>query len=211
MKKSIIALSAAAAVAGSIFAYTAFAQQPPRSDEPRWQPTAADRAAFADARIAALHAGLALTPEQEKLWPPVEGVLKEMAKKRAERMQQRHAEHEQNKGPVDPMLRLRRGAEFMSETSADLKRLADTAQPLYDKLDDAQKNRLQVLVRHGMHEGMRERAMHRFGEWGERFHQWREGWMDHDRGGSMMDFRHGPGDLPASPGDRLPPPAKEKL
>ena len=84
MKKSIIALSAATAVAGSIFAYTAFAQQPPRGDEPQWRPTAADRAAFADARIAALHAGLALTPDQEKLWPPVEGVLKDLAKKRAD-------------------------------------------------------------------------------------------------------------------------------
>jgi hypothetical protein len=209
MKKSIIALSAAAAVAGSIFAYTAFAQQPPRGDEPRWQPTAADMAAFSDARIAALHAGLALTPDQEKLWPPVEGVLKEMAKKRAERMQQRRAEHEQNKGPADPMLRLRRGAEFMSETGTDLKRLADTSQPLYDKLDDAQKHRLQVLVRHGMHEGMRERAMHRFGEWREQFHHWREGWMDHDRGGPM-DFSRGPGDLPSPSGGRLSAPAKEK-
>jgi hypothetical protein len=204
MKKSVIALSAAAAVAGSIFAYTAFAQQPPRGDEPRWQPTATDRAAFADARIAALHAGLALTPEQEKLWPPVEGVLKEMAKKRTDRFEQRRAEREQNKGPADPMLKLRRGAEFMSETGTDLRRLADTAQPLYDKLDDSQKHRLQVLVRHGMHEGMRERAMHRFGEWRERFRHWREGSMDHDRGGPE-DFRRGSG-------DRLAPPAgKERL
>jgi zinc resistance-associated protein len=198
MRKSIIALSAAAAVAGSILAYTAFAQQPPRGDEPRWRPTAADIAAFSDARIAALHAGLALTPDQEKLWPPVEGVLKEMAKKRADRVEQRRAEREQNKGPIDPMLRLRRGAEFMSETGADLKRLADTAQPLYDKLDDAQKHRLQVLVRHGMRDGMREHMMHRFGEWRERFHQWREGRMDHDRG-------------PSLPGDRPSPPAGEKL
>jgi zinc resistance-associated protein len=201
MKKSIIALSAAAAVAGSIFAYTAVAQQPPRGDEPRWQPSAADRAAFADARIAALHAGLALTSDQEKLWPPVEGVLKEMAKKRADRSEQMRAEHEQNKEPVDSMQRLRRGAEFMTETGADLKRLADTAQPLYDKLDDAQKNRLQVMVRHGMHEGFRERAMHRFGEWRERFQHWREGSMDRD---GREEFHRGPG-------DRLPPPANERL
>jgi hypothetical protein len=31
-----------------------------------------DRAAFTDARIAAVHAGLKLNPDQEKLWPPVE-------------------------------------------------------------------------------------------------------------------------------------------
>jgi len=200
MKKPVIALTAAAAVAGSILAYAAFAQQPPRGDEPHWRPTAADIAAFSDARIAALHAGLTLTPDQEKLWPPVEGVLKDMAKKRADRFEKMRAEREQSKGPIDPMLRLRRGAEFMSETGADLKRLADTAQPLYDKLDDAQKNRLQVLVRHGMHEGFRQHAMRRFGEWGERFHHWREGWMG-----------HGPGDFSPMHGDRLPPPTGEKL
>jgi zinc resistance-associated protein len=196
MKRSVVALSTAAVVAGSVFTYAALAQQSPRGDEPHWRPTAADIAAFSDARIAALHAGLALTPDQEKLWPPVEGVLKDLAKKRAARQEERRAEREQKKGEVDPMLRLRRGAEFMSETGADLKRLADTAQPLYDKLDDAQKNRLQVMVRHRMREGFREHAMHRFGEWRERFHHWREGWMDH-------------GDHPA--GDRLPPPAGEKL
>ena len=31
-----------------------------------------DRAAFVDARIAAVHAGLKLNADQEKLWPPVE-------------------------------------------------------------------------------------------------------------------------------------------
>ncbi len=40
----------------------------------------ADRAAFLDARIAALHAGLVLTPAQEKLWPSVESALRETHK-----------------------------------------------------------------------------------------------------------------------------------
>ena len=40
----------------------------------RWSSlTPEDRAAFTDARIAALHAGLELNADQEKLWPPVEG------------------------------------------------------------------------------------------------------------------------------------------
>ena len=34
-------------------------------DGPRWHPSAEDRSAFTDARIAALKAGLRLTPEQE--------------------------------------------------------------------------------------------------------------------------------------------------
>jgi len=195
MTRSIVALSAAAAVAGSVFAYAAFAQQSPRGDDHGWRPSAADVAAFSDAKIAALHAGLALTPDQEKLWPPVEGMLKELAKKRADRMEQRRAERDQN-AAVDPMARLRRGADFMTETGADLKRLADTAQPLYDKLDEAQKRRLQVMVRHGMHERFREHMRHRFGEWRERFDHWREGWNDRDHRG---------------PADRLPAPAQERL
>ena len=44
-----------------------------------------DRAAFADARIAAVHAGLKLTADQEKLWPPVEAAVKEFAKLRIDR------------------------------------------------------------------------------------------------------------------------------
>jgi zinc resistance-associated protein len=198
MNKTIVALSAAAVVAGSIFAYTAVAQQTPQGDDHGWRPSAADIAAFSDARIAALHAGLALTPDQEQLWPPVESVLKDLAKKRTDRVQQWRAEREQHVA-VDPMTRLRSGADFMTETGADLKRLADTAQPLYDKLDDAQKHRLKVMVRHGMREGFRERMRHRFGEWRERFHHWREGWMDQDRG---PNFRGG---------DRLPAPSQEKL
>ena len=44
-----------------------------------------DRAAYADARIAAVHAGLKLTADQEKLWPPVEAAVREFAKLRIDR------------------------------------------------------------------------------------------------------------------------------
>jgi hypothetical protein len=40
----------------------------------------ADRAAFLDARIAALHAGLTLTADQEKLWPAVESAIRDTSK-----------------------------------------------------------------------------------------------------------------------------------
>ncbi len=180
MKKTVLAITAAALVAGSAVSYNAIAQQPSRQSETRWQPSAADRAAFADARIAALHAGLKLSADQEKLWPPVENVLKDLAQKRLDRAEKMRAEREKQDSKPDPMQRLRRGAERMTEAGADLKQLADTAQPLYDKLDDAQKQRLQVLVRHGMREGRRERGMHRFGELREHFRHWREGDNDGD-------------------------------
>src|SRR5664279_1973976 len=43
-------------------------------------------AAFTDARIAALKAGLKLTPAQEKNWPALESALREQAKTRAVRI-----------------------------------------------------------------------------------------------------------------------------
>src|SRR6201985_2508322 len=44
-----------------------------------------DGAAMADAKIAAVHAGLKLTPDQEKLWPPVESAVRELVQVRLDR------------------------------------------------------------------------------------------------------------------------------
>ena len=48
-----------------------------------------DVAAFTDARIAGLKAGLKLTAEQEKNWPAVETAIRDLAKQRADRMKER--------------------------------------------------------------------------------------------------------------------------
>ena len=59
MWKTVLAGTTALAIAGATLAY---AQPGPAGHErgQRWRPNAADIAAFADARIAALHAGLQL-------------------------------------------------------------------------------------------------------------------------------------------------------
>jgi zinc resistance-associated protein len=213
MKKSILAVTTAVIVAGSAATY-AVAQQPPAppkaSAENQWQPSPADRAAFAGARVAALHAGLALTPEQEKLWPPVESVLKDIAQKHEARMEERRAEREKaGPGPKDhpdAMMRLRKGADFMTQTGADLKRLADAAQPLYDKLDEPQKHRLEMMVERRMFErhGMRERVMHRFSEWRDRYDHWRNGDDDGPRGRDRdRDDREDRGNRGPDSGERL--------
>jgi len=44
-----------------------------------------DRAAFLDARIAALKAGLELNADQQKDWPPLELAMRDLAKERAAR------------------------------------------------------------------------------------------------------------------------------
>lgn len=225
MKKSLAAIAAAAFLAGSAIVCTASAQQPPSSrnagydSDYAWRPSAADRAAFANARVAAIHARLALTPEQEALWPPVESVLKDLAQKRAERMEQMRVERERDEkaAPPDAIDRLRRSADFMAETGNGLKRLADAAQPLYEKLDDAQKRRLQRLVRHGMrervHEEMRERARRRFSEWHDRYRHWRSE-QDEDHaappsGGQQNDEYQD--DEDSSPGGNAPAQKGERL
>src|SRR5260221_10876901 len=84
MWKTVLAGTTALAIAGTSLVY---AQQGPGGPAraQRWRPNAEDISAFADARIAAIHAGLKLNAEQEKNWPPVESALRDLAKLRAER------------------------------------------------------------------------------------------------------------------------------
>src|ERR1700751_275891 len=95
MWKPVVVAAAAFAVAGSSIVY---AQQhfagPDRAGprfEHRHRLSPEDRAAFVDARIAALKAGLELTPDQAKNWPDFEKALRDRAQLRAERIAAREA------------------------------------------------------------------------------------------------------------------------
>ena len=81
MNKAFLAGVAAIVIAGSTAVY---AQHRPWFQE-HFRMSSEDRAAFADARIAAVKAGLKLTPDQEKLWPPVEAAVRDFAKLRIDR------------------------------------------------------------------------------------------------------------------------------
>ena len=185
MKKWIVAGVATVAVVGTGIGVAAYAHGPKKQSfehrfdrmiervqyggdhkgwrGPRRALSAEDRAAFVDARIAAVKAGLKLTPEQEKLWGPIETIARDLGKKWGERMaanredwQKRREAMKDNKEPpaVDHVDRLRKRAENLAERAADMKRFADAAQPLYAKLDEDQKRRLQMLIQHrraGMH------------------------------------------------------------
>ncbi|HET7887948.1 MAG TPA: Spy/CpxP family protein refolding chaperone [Bradyrhizobium sp.] len=122
--------------------------------------SAEDRAAMADAKIAAVHAGLKLTADQEKLWPPVESAVRDLVKIRIDRAKEReaaaNASSDQAQQP-DPVTRLRDRADRMAVTATALKKIADAADPLYKTLDDGQKRRLALLTRWHHHEGWRGR------------------------------------------------------
>src|ERR1700743_3738090 len=125
MKKILLAGVAALAIAGTTVVY---AQHRPWFEHMRMSPE--DRAAMADARIAAVHAGLKLTPDQEKLWPPLEAAVRDFAKMRMDRANARmntKADDANKDGQDDPVARLRDRAENMAASGAALKKIADAA------------------------------------------------------------------------------------
>ncbi len=141
--------------------------------------SAADRAAFFEARVAALHAGLTLTPDQEKLWAPVETALRDTAKTMADRRKVWHDEPR----PADPVQFLKRVSEGSLARGEALKKLADAAAPLYATLNDEQKHRLPILLAHLRPHGQHfaEAGEHRFGpEGGEHHGWWSHEHRDHD-------------------------------
>jgi hypothetical protein len=162
-KKTLAAGTIALTLAGAGLALAQNAQQTPPREARGWRPSAEDAAAFTDARIAGLKAGLKLTAEQEKNWPAVETAIRDLAKQRADRMKDRAdrttARREARKSGgnaarrPDVIARLRQGADAMDARAASLKKLADAAEPLYKSLDDGQKHRFAMLLRMGGREG----------------------------------------------------------
>jgi zinc resistance-associated protein len=131
----------------------------------------ADRAAFLDARIAALHAGLTLSPEQEKLWPAVETAVRTAANNAMARRQK----FKDAVAPASLIDRLRRRGENAVAWGQNLEAIADAAAPLYATLSEDQKHRLPML----MH-GFRPHFFHRhFAMMGDGQEHW--GWR-HGRG-----------------------------
>jgi hypothetical protein len=173
MRKFAIAGAAALVIAGSTAVY---------AQHHRWfhdhmgmRLSAEDRAAFADARIAAVHAGLKLNADQEKLWPPVENAVRDLVKLRIDLANARMNAKPDDSKPGDPVTRLRERAESMAATAAAMKKIADAADPLYKTLDEGQKRRLAILTHRagrfggeGWGRGRFERGMDRDGDQDDR-------------------------------------------
>ena len=179
MRKWLLAGAAVLVLGGSTVVY---AQYRPDFHMNMMRLNPDDMSAFMDARIAAVKAGLRLTPDQEKLWPPVEAAVRDLAKLRIDRINARR----NGPPPEDLMARMHLRADTMNASAAAFKRAVDAADPLYRTLDDNQKRRLALLTH----------MSGRFDEWRDRFEQWRHG--DGPRGRGMMDdgprrpMMHGP-------------------
>jgi hypothetical protein len=148
MWKKVLGLSTAVMLIGS----AALAQQPNvgmRDGVPEiqpWRPNADDFAAFTDARVAALKAGLRLSSDQDKNWPAFEQAYRNLAKLRADRFA---ANRDAAATPGDQNLvdRLQRRADSITQFGTALQDLAKATRPLYQSLDDAQKHRFVAITR----------------------------------------------------------------
>ena len=147
MRKSLVAFATAALVAGSALTGSADARD---RDQDRADITANQIVDQYNARTARIKADLRLTPEQEKNWGGFESAMRSISKTNADRAIAARDERAQKKGPGNVIEQMRMEAKYLSERSADRKKLADAAEPLYASLDDQQKRRFaNELVRIG--------------------------------------------------------------
>ncbi len=150
MWKAVLAGTTALAIAGSslVYAQQRTGRGPDGVRGGRFNTE--DMRAFGEARLAALKAGLALTPEQEKNWPAFEQAARELGKLRLDRMSaRRDARRSGQPRTTDPIERMRERGTAMAQTGAALTKLADATDPLYKSLDDSQKRRFAILSRLG--------------------------------------------------------------
>src|ERR1700685_4354958 len=156
---SAVAVAAVLSLAPSLGSFAVADDSAQREQHGRFSPE--DRAAFLDARIAGLKAGLELNAGQEKNWPPLELAMRDLAKERAARFAAWRERREGGDGQAgddqaagfNPIDRLPRAWERWSPRAADLQKLAAAAKPLYDSLDDGQKRRFAVLFHGSMGRG----------------------------------------------------------
>ena len=150
MKKLIVVGTTALLLTASSFANA----QTPSPATPPEKLSTADRNNLTEMRIDLVKAALQLTPDQEKLWPPVEAAIRAKAEDRKARIakiqetvgrraDESRVEIMRNR---DPIAFLQRRSQALAQRSTDLDRLADAWQPLYNTLSQEQRQRMASLA-----------------------------------------------------------------
>jgi len=132
----------------------ALAQTPPSPVPLEQRLSPVDQNSLTDMRVDLVKAALQLTPDQEKLWPPVESAIRAGAEDRkarvakvretvGKRVDEGRIEALRNR---DPIAFLQRRSEALAQRSADLDKLAEAWQPLYKTLSPEQRQRMAALA-----------------------------------------------------------------
>ena len=122
--------------------------------------TKTDRNTLTDMRVDLVKAALQLTPEQEKLWPPVESAIRANAENRSARIAriQETVGRRADEGRADairnrdPIAFLQRRSEALAQRSENLDKLAEAWQPLYNTMSQEQRQRMAALGIFVLHE-----------------------------------------------------------
>jgi hypothetical protein len=163
-------LKLTAAVATALFVTAsplAYAQTTTSAQD---RPSAADLKKLTDLRVDLVKAALQLTPDQAKLWPPVESAIRARAENRQARLakivetvgkraDESRIEVLENR---DPIAFMQRRAEALAQRSADLNKLAQAWEPLYKTLSPEQRKRmggLALFVVHDMRDALDRRHL----------------------------------------------------
>jgi nitrous oxide reductase accessory protein NosL len=152
MSKIAIAATTALFLAASSVANAQSSQTPSPAAPERLN--AAERNNLTDMRVDLVKAALQMTPEQEKLWPPVESAIRARAEDRkariakiqetvGRRVDESRADAMRNR---DPIAFLQQRSEALAQRSADLDKLAEAWQPLYKTLNPEQRQRMAALA-----------------------------------------------------------------
>jgi hypothetical protein len=144
---------AASSIANAQSSQTSSAATPQRLN-------ATDQNTLTDMRVDLVKAALQLTPEQEKYWPAVESAIRASTEDRRARIakiqetvgrsaDQSRIEVLRNR---DPIAFLQRRSQALAQRSADLDKLAEAWQPLYNTLSQEQRQRAAALAIFVVHE-----------------------------------------------------------
>ncbi|MGO4705817.1 Spy/CpxP family protein refolding chaperone [Microvirga sp. 2MCAF38] len=154
-----LAILTAASAIGLVSA-VAYAQPAPPAQPERHPMTSADMASLTDARIAGIQAGLKLTPDQQKLWPPVEQALRAQSAQRAKVVEEFRARNKSER--PDLMTMMDRHSANLTQEAETLRNLTTAMKPFWASLDDRQKKLLPVLM-HPVASGRMMRMRHERG------------------------------------------------
>ena len=176
MEKGIVSGFAAVGLAAAIIVPLSYGAQGQETRSERAASTINQSTDRADARIAILKADLHLSSDQTQHWAGLESALHDIVAKRAkswaasrdlqtgrdssnspvapdssitedEKEQGTRSERDARKARLDDIDEMRREADAYTVQAAELRQIADAAQPLYDTLDDHQRRRLVQFVR----------------------------------------------------------------
>ncbi len=147
--KPILTLAVAAALAVATPFHPAQAQQAPAAAPAIPDYTPEDARAVLNARLAALKAVIALTPEQERLWAPVEAAIRDIVRDAANRRAARFAAQP----PTHFLDVLGAIADAEEARGRDLRRFVDAAKPLVASLTEAQRRRVPAFLGMTDHSG----------------------------------------------------------